>query len=107
MDGAASGAHSPGRLRHQNPAWYDALVLTVRLVEAGHSPAHTLGCLAGTEPGNRLDMAALDAVLTEATEEWTGLVQGDQHRPHLQELASPALDRAAGQPVKTRGTFCP
>jgi hypothetical protein len=69
LGGAASGARSPGRLRHQNPAWYDALVLTVRLVEAGHSPAHVLGWLAGTAPGKRLDMPALDAVLTEAAED--------------------------------------
>jgi hypothetical protein len=44
-------------------------VLTVRLVEAGHSPAHILRWLAGTEPGKRLDMADLDAVLTEAAED--------------------------------------
>lgn len=74
------------------PPWYDALLLTVRLREAGHSPQAALAWLESTKPGKQLDQPTLRAIMLEATGVWTWLARGDQDRPHLNNLAAAALD---------------
>ena len=74
------------------PAWYDALMLAVRLREAGYSTQSALTWLATTEPGQSLDQPTRDAVLLEAAGMWTWLAHRELNRPHLQELATAALD---------------
>jgi hypothetical protein len=74
------------------PAWYDALMLAVRLREAGYSAQAALAWLATTEPSQSLDKPTRDAVLLEAAGMWTWLARGEQNRPHLRELTSSALD---------------
>jgi Ser/Thr protein kinase RdoA (MazF antagonist) len=73
------------------PPWFDALLLTVRLIEAGHSPADALAWLDSTAPGRALDATTAAAVLIEAAGMWTWLSQHDQARPHLKAIAKAAF----------------
>ncbi|WP_199040021.1 phosphotransferase [Glycomyces salinus] len=72
------------------PPWFDALLFTVRLVDAGHSPADALAWLESTRPGRSLDTTTAAAVLIEATGMWAWLGQRDQSRPHLKAIADDA-----------------
>ncbi len=80
------------------PPWFDALLLTVRLVDAGHSPADALSWLGSTRPGRSLDATTATAGLIEAAGMWTWLSRRDQARPHLKTITEAAirlLDRLA------------
>lgn len=77
------------------PAWYDAAMLALRLIEAGHTPAAAMTWLRGTQPGADLTDKALHDLVIEAAGMWTWLAGRDTERPHLRDLATAALMFAA------------
>ncbi|MEV0647507.1 hypothetical protein AB0I28_19790 [Phytomonospora sp. NPDC050363] len=73
------------------PPWWDAVMLAIRLIEAGHTPQQAHAWLHTTTPAAHLPDHTLHAITTQAIGMWTWLAAHDTRRPHLNDLANAGM----------------